>query len=501
MIILNTNDIAVLKVRQIGKKDQGVDDRSRYLLLEFSSSKDRNIVKKEGTKLKSRDDTKLFFMKADSTKKEREEHKRLYGVKKKVEEDDPGKSVCIEFGKLYVDDVVADQISTENNSFFMNKTCANSLNCVSWDIAGKCELLKMKEIQIYLEKYDIICLTETHTVRSGTINFPKFKCYGFPDFSCNFEHPRGGICLLVKNEIKDFIKHVNLLMTDFIQITFTNNSKLVNLYIPPIDSVYYDEQYIELLCSVFIEADRASMPIVLVGDLNARMGELNDINENYVYNPNPDTTINENGKHIKEILFNTTSALPLNNLNTSKRVFGGGFTFKRNYKQSQIDWCFSNTFSLPNLKDFTIIRDSPKISDHDPIHVKVEIKGEKSLDSLVQGAKDLNQVPAKHSNIPKINKSNINLKCLNNLLKLEVEMQDVNNMSSHEIAKFLTKNIQRFGKISKLPIKSHQHTNEPDVDSTNRDPGNHYNALFMKHELENGDLSKKVITVKSYGVL
>ena len=39
VIILNTNDIAVLKVRRIGKKDQGVDDRPRYLLLEFSSSK------------------------------------------------------------------------------------------------------------------------------------------------------------------------------------------------------------------------------------------------------------------------------------------------------------------------------------------------------------------------------------------------------------------------------------------------------------------------------
>ena len=198
----------------------------------------------------------------------------------------------------------------------MNKTCATSLNCVSWNIAGKYELLKMKEMQIYLVKYDIICLTETHTVRSGPINFPKFKCYEFPDFSCNFEHPRGGICLLVKNEIKDFIKHVNLLMTDFIQITFTSNSKLVNLYIPPIGSAYYDEQYIELLCSILIEADRTSTPIVLMGDLNTRMGELNDINENYVYNPNPDTTINENGKHIKEILFNTTSALPLNNLNT-----------------------------------------------------------------------------------------------------------------------------------------------------------------------------------------
>ena len=105
--------------------------------------------------------------------------------------------------------------------------------------------------------------------------------YEYPDKNCNYEYPRGGICLLVKEEVKMFIKHVKLLMTDFIQVTLTNNNVLEFLYIPPVDSVYYDEQYIELLCSVFVEAK--DTPLIAMGDLNARMGDLNIVKSEYIY--------------------------------------------------------------------------------------------------------------------------------------------------------------------------------------------------------------------------
>ena len=95
----------------------------------------------------------------------------------------------------------------------------------------------------------------------------------------------------------------------------------------------------QLLCSKFIEADATNVPLIAMGDLNARMGGLNLISDVYSYEKNVDIIMNENGKHVKDILFNATSALPLNHLKSSEHTFDGDFTFKRNEKQSQIDWC------------------------------------------------------------------------------------------------------------------------------------------------------------------
>ena len=87
-------------------------------MLEFLSSADRNKVKKESEKLKNRDDTKNFFLKADKTKKERDEYKRLYKVKEQLEKDEPNKKVEINYGKLLVDGTPVDKIDTANDFLF-----------------------------------------------------------------------------------------------------------------------------------------------------------------------------------------------------------------------------------------------------------------------------------------------------------------------------------------------------------------------------------------------
>ena len=115
MKILGFENIKIVNSFRIGKKDQGIDKRPRYIILEFSNAKDRNAVKKNSETLKNREDTKMFFLKADSTKKTREQYKKLYDTKKKIEEDDPHKKVRIEHGKLIVDEVVIDQVCTEND--------------------------------------------------------------------------------------------------------------------------------------------------------------------------------------------------------------------------------------------------------------------------------------------------------------------------------------------------------------------------------------------------
>ena len=290
----------------------------------------------------------------------------------------------------------------------------------------------------------------TYSTTLKTVSFPKFKMYEYPDKHCNYEYPRGGTCLLIKHEIRKLIKHISLLMTDFIRITFNNNTKIYNLYIPPSDSVYYDEQYVELLCSTFVEGE-SDEPIIAIGDLNARLGNLNSINEQYQYDASVDSGTNENGRHLSQILFNTSNAIPLNHLQHGAHRYKGEFTFERNERQkSQIDWCLVNPCCLEIVENFQIHKDCPSLSDHKPISVTLNTKSQKSLSSLVEAACNLNIKQSNHSKVPIIRSQNTNLTCMDNLLKHKIEQTDLNSMNSHEIADFLHQSIHTYGKLAKI---------------------------------------------------
>ena len=115
--MINTDNIGPINVRRIGKKDQGPDNRPRYLLIEFSNVSDRNAVKKKSGTLKDNNETKNFYLKADQPKKTREEYKRLHECKKRVLEENADREVKIEYGKLYVDGVVVDQVENHSQDF------------------------------------------------------------------------------------------------------------------------------------------------------------------------------------------------------------------------------------------------------------------------------------------------------------------------------------------------------------------------------------------------
>ena len=106
--IMNVNEIVPSNIKRIGKKDQR---RPRYILLDFTNKNERNRVKKESEKLK---EDNQFFIKADRPKREREEYKRLYKIKEELEMDRPGRPVEIKYGKLYVENILVDQIEPEN---------------------------------------------------------------------------------------------------------------------------------------------------------------------------------------------------------------------------------------------------------------------------------------------------------------------------------------------------------------------------------------------------
>ena len=82
--------------------------------------------------------------------------------------------------------------------------------------------------------------------------------------------------------------------------------------------------------------------LIVVGDLNSRVGILCKRNNRHSYIPNPDDVINTNGKKLLEICNNHKKFLVLNGLTDGIRTFDSKFTFYRGKVQSQVDIAMSN---------------------------------------------------------------------------------------------------------------------------------------------------------------
>ena len=61
----------------IKSRSKGADKRPRFILVEFNTWADRNLVKKAAESLKGHPESKKYFVKADITKNEREELTRF----------------------------------------------------------------------------------------------------------------------------------------------------------------------------------------------------------------------------------------------------------------------------------------------------------------------------------------------------------------------------------------------------------------------------------------
>ena len=127
-------------------------------------------------------------------------------------------------------------------------------------------MFKLQVLKKFIAEYNIVSLTETHAIRKGTINLKNFKLYDFPDENCNYEYPRGGVSIFIREDTRKLVKSINKISTDFVVIALNNGIELINLYIPPINSVYYDDHSIGILGSKFIDAEEKETPLIAMGD-------------------------------------------------------------------------------------------------------------------------------------------------------------------------------------------------------------------------------------------
>ena len=115
--------------------------------------------------------------------------------------------------------------------------------------------------------------------------------------------------------------------------------------------------------------------IVLLGDLNARLGDLNKVvncSGGITYTLNPDTTVNTHGKEIIS-LCNGYNLLPVNHLKIGNLVCDGNFTFrqKKNWI-SHIDWCLCSGKLIRNVEAFNVESNIVFPSNHAPISLSIK---------------------------------------------------------------------------------------------------------------------------------
>ena len=135
----------------------------------------------------------------------------------------------------------------------------------SWNVAGLNNKLQNGVILKFISKNDIIWLSETKKCFKVTI--PGYSVYYNPSKSGNH---RGGIMLLIRNKLNEFVKCIDMDTEGqiWIELNFLTEYKLGGVYIPPDDSPYFQQADIGALAAH--TADTAN--VIVLGDLNGRVG-------------------------------------------------------------------------------------------------------------------------------------------------------------------------------------------------------------------------------------
>ena len=221
----------------------------------------------------------------------------------------------------------------------------------------------------------------------------------------------------------------------------------MGIYIPPYSSPYFKD-HIDYLETTVICAEENEHGLVICGDINSRMGDLNSIND-HNYDANPDKITNQHGKDIIRMA-QTGGVVPLNLLNMNGKHFDGGFTFRRGETSSQNDWFLCNEMVLPSVRMVHLHRDV-NMSDHIPISLDLDLDLGMSWTQTKQSITDIIRETNNHSRKPNIQRNRIKDDVFCQLLSEQVINNTFNITETEETLTSLRDIFYDCAKRSKAP--------------------------------------------------
>jgi len=249
-----------------------------------------------------------------------------------------------------------------------------------------------------LEDYDIVGLTETHTVEGKTQERP------IGDYSTHYfhrpkhhkaPHGSGGIIVLIKPHLRKAIKLFPSKNKDYVwlhidktTLGLKQNLYICMAYIPPADSTYSKKLEYDILDEIEHETGKLKSKgdILILGDLNARTSNNLDfipddthshlpMHDHYTLDTNihrrqsHDKILDDRGKHVLELCIGHQLRI----LNGRKLGdYGGYYTCHQYNGSSVVDYGICSTTlldSIPYFKTHTLIG---TVSDHSMISLAIQ---------------------------------------------------------------------------------------------------------------------------------
>ena len=147
--------------------------------------------------------------------------------------------------------------------------------------------------------------------------------------------------------------------------SFLMSVKLGGVYIPPVDSPYYERsQWGAVAAQLAMPTDH----VLVMGDLNARVGTpvLSDARgDPYRYEGVVDAVVNAHGRDALNLCMNNQMVV-MNHLSSGEAPMGGGLSFRRGRRWiSEIDLCLARHETVKIIRELEIGKEIPG-SDHAP---------------------------------------------------------------------------------------------------------------------------------------
>ena len=332
-------------------------------------------------------------------------------------EDSPGRreTYMLVFSRAHDQEAEETEEGSSDNGRNHNKS---SIKICSWNINGL-TLEKAQILNVFFSGYDIICLQETWNTHDRIIDLEGFNGFHFIRKKLNTRANRGsgGISLFVKDNSKYSISVLKS-HDDFIvwfKINGVQNDVAVcSVYFPPDGSScnYERDDYFDLLQNDILHY-QPNFDIVILGDVNARTGELHDYNvhldgdDDDFIDPNiripiesfPDymncsrmSLDRENVNTYGRKLIDLCKSVDVRIVNGRVGLIPGLYTRMGTTGNSVVDYCLMDHRSACNLHGFKIEKQLPE-SDHLPLSISMLYSQDETVDmgpQRLKGRKILN---------------------------------------------------------------------------------------------------------------
>ena len=259
----------------------------------------------------------------------------------------------------------------------MGRSWQSELKICSWNIAGLKDKLQNLDVLNFLLDFDIVWLSEIKSTLQRSV--PGFDLYMN---KCKENDHRGGVMMMVKCALAQFVTRVDMKTEGqiWLEMSCWPGVLLGGVYIPPEDSPYHQPAHLGALAGRIAECER----VVIVGDLNARVGKpiiRNENDELYNYYGVKDFTVNNMGRSVIQMC-NDNDMVVANHLKYENKQLGGNLSFRRTQWISEIDLCLVKKNVISMITDLNV-RQDVKGSDHAPLTVSLDMKNYNIYTSLL----------------------------------------------------------------------------------------------------------------------